>query len=246
MSVKFQNFEYVRWRNTKRIYVPTDYSIRLGREVKRLVEATVEFPIYYYHLRAGGHVAALHSHRGFKYFSKIDIKDFFYSIHRNRVARTLKDIGLSRSNFYAKWSCVKVDNYNPHYRLPYGFVQSSILASLVLNKSAVGNFLAKAAQHVNIAVYVDDISLAGDDLFKLNQFYCELRETINDAGFTLNQDKCVCPTNEIQIFNCQLRNQYSSVTDERKNKFYLADRPVNSVKGFTQYCEIVSKGNIIN
>ena len=48
-----------------------------GDATTQKVEESFEFDPIYYHLRAGGHVAALHSHRSNTHFARIDISRFF-------------------------------------------------------------------------------------------------------------------------------------------------------------------------
>lgn len=243
MTVQFQNYAYIMRNKGKPIYVPTEYSKRLGEKIKRSVENAIEFPKYYFHLRSGGHVAAIHSHREFQYFCKIDIENFFYSIHRNRVERVLSNIAIYRSKSFAKWSCVKIDGLTPAYRLPYGFVQSSILASLVLYQSSIGIFLEQAVKRANVAVYVDDISMASNSLSNLETLYAELIATVERSGFVLNSRKAIAPSISMHIFNCNLRNEHSSVTDERKQKFAETEHTPFGIASFDRYCQSVESGN---
>ncbi|MGH7455587.1 MAG: reverse transcriptase domain-containing protein, partial [bacterium] len=131
--------------------------------MKRLVEDATNFEAFFFHLRKGGHVAALHEHRRNRYFARIDLKNFFYSISRNRVARALHEIDIPRAGFYAKFSCVK-NPYDeptcPTYALPYGFVQSPVLATLVLSRSVLGCYLRAIQSDVTLSVYMDDIAIS--------------------------------------------------------------------------------------
>src|SRR5690606_31651017 len=108
---------------------------------------------------------------------------FFYSIARNRVARALQDVGVTRARHYAKWSCVRNPYGDPRYVLPYGFVQSPILATLVLNCSAVGSFLRSLPAHVTVAVYMDDISLSSDSRSDLDSAFGGLLAALDAAQF---------------------------------------------------------------
>jgi hypothetical protein len=71
-------------------------------------------------------------------FARLDLENFSYSIGRNRVRHALRTLGIAHSEHYAKWSTVKNPYGNPSYALAYGFVQSPILASPVLDRSALG------------------------------------------------------------------------------------------------------------
>jgi hypothetical protein len=143
--------------------VPSDEGRKIGQELKRKVERRFSPPSFYYHLRDGGHVAAIHAHRSKKYFARVDIENFFYSISRNRVARALRQLDLAGSERYAKWSTVKNPYSNPSYSLPYGFIQSPILASIVLAQSPLGACLTEIAERVLVSVYMDDIAISGNN-----------------------------------------------------------------------------------
>ena len=66
---------------------------------------------------------------------EILLKDFFYTVRRNRVDRALRACGVRQHVHFAKWSTVKDPQGGGGYVLPYGFVQSPLLASLVLAES---------------------------------------------------------------------------------------------------------------
>jgi len=87
------NYEYQWVRKGKYIFAPNDDCDRRAKQLIRFIERSVELPLCFYHYRKGGHVAALHQHLENQYFFKIDIRNFFYSISRNRIASVLHRIG---------------------------------------------------------------------------------------------------------------------------------------------------------
>ncbi len=184
MPVRFKNYSHSFDLKGKPVFAPSELGRRIGEDVKDRVEKAYSFEDFYYHLRKGGHVAGLHSHRPNRYFCKLDIKNFFYSIARNRVVRCLRAVGIPRARHYGKWSCVKNPFNDSSYALPYGFVQSSILASLVLSQSALGTALARLSKQATVAVYVDDITLSSNDLATLQTCYDELLEAFDAAGLS--------------------------------------------------------------
>src|SRR5690606_5864376 len=129
MPVRFHNFDYSYPRKGKPVFVPSPRGKQIGYDIKGQVEKAYAFDSFVYHFRPGGHVVALHAHRNRAVVSRIDIDSFFYGIGRNRVVRALHGIGIARANHYARWSTVKNPYAEPSYALPYGFVQSPILAS---------------------------------------------------------------------------------------------------------------------
>jgi len=243
MSVAIPNFTYNYLRKGKPVFVPTKIGRRIGTEIKEAVEGAYAFGPIYFHLRRGGHVAAMHHHREKNTFARIDISNFFYSISRRRVQSALDRIGVGNACFYAKWSTVLSPFGNPRYALPYGFVQSPILASLVIATSDLGQHLLKLPASVKAGVYVDDISLSSDDADELQRAYNATLAVIAADGFAVNPGKLRPPAPAIDIFNCDLSHGKASVTDDRINAF-LATNPSQAAEdAFVAYCASVEMGN---
>jgi hypothetical protein len=95
MTVQFQNFDFTYRRDGKPVFSPSMRGRKIGDDIKSQVETAHVFDDFVYHLRRkGGHVAAMHAHRNHKFFGRLDIERFFYSIARNRVQRALASIGV--------------------------------------------------------------------------------------------------------------------------------------------------------
>jgi hypothetical protein len=244
MAVTFENFAY-SFKNDKGkpVFVPTDRVCRIADELVPLVKAQVQFEPHYYHYKKGAHVAALHAHRSHRYFARIDLKNFFYSIGRNRVKAALKEIGVSSAEHYAKWSTVRNPYEDPRYALPYGFPQSPLLATLVLHLSALGTAIADLPPGILRSVYLDDIALSADDLGGLTGAFAELKAAVAAANFTLNDEKVREPAEQINLFNCDLTHGSSTVTEERVAVFYAGEVTGTGAAAFERYREIVAAGN---
>jgi hypothetical protein len=243
MPVQFENYTHSFELNGKPVFAPNDLGRKIGNDVKRRVEQAFEFEPFYFHLGPGGHVSAIHAHRENEFFCKVDIENFFYSISGNRVVRTLREVGIERPKHYGKWSCVKNPYEQPRYSLPYGFVQSPILATLVLSTSAVGNFLRQLPSTITKAVYVDDITLSSNDPDALRNCYDSLLGVMEEASLLPKATKCVAPTTELKVFNCSLETSQTSVLPERREEFFRVPRSPNSIDGFVRYCDRVELGN---
>ena len=243
MTVRFENYTYSYLLAGKPVFAPSRLGRRIGLDVKQRVQNAYDFDHFLYHLRAGGHVAALHSHRRNAFFCKLDIENYYYSIGRNRVARCLRALGIPRANHYAKWSCVKSPYGDPSYSLPYGFVQSPILATLVLAKSELGDALRRLDSQVQVSVYVDDIALSSNDLEILCSCFEELYEGVIEAGFRASSAKTVYPCSALEVFNCGLRKDMVFVLPSRIEEFYEEPRTKASELSFRRYCASVSDGN---
>jgi len=246
MPVQFENFEYSYTKGGKPYFAPNDRGRRIGGDIKRRVEKAYQFEPFVYHFQPGGHVAALHCHRPQAHFAKADIRRFFYSISRSRVHRALSGIGIPRARHYAKWSSVKNPYLDPRYALPYGFVQSPILATLVLMESAVGATLRDVFQQgaVVVSLYMDDIALSSDDFPSLAEAFERTLAALGEANFELSQNKVCAPTAALDLFNCDLETGRTGVRQERVDKFYETPRTPESINAFDLYRDSVEAGNV--
>ncbi len=238
MPLAFENFLYSYKKNGKPVYAPNPFGEKLGSDLKRKVNKAYKFDNFVYHFKDGSHVLALHRHRENEFFCKIDIAKFFYSIQRNRVKRALKNIHVQRPEYYAKWSTVK-NPYGSGYVLPYGFVQSPILATLVLSISPIGVYLRKLPASITISVYMDDICLSSNSEADLQEAFDGLIAAVDEAGFSLNDEKTRRPAPHIDIFNCSLTNGKTVVLKERVDAFFAEEHSAASQAGFEVYCDIV-------
>lgn len=243
MTVAIHNYSFKYDRRGKPVFAPSNVGRRIGSEVKNAVEDAFAFSPIYFHFRAGGHVAAIHHHRPHRFFARIDIGRFFYSISRRRVQSALDRIGVPNAAFYAKWSTVANPFGAPRYALPYGFVQSPILASLVLASSTVGEHLGSLSSDVTVSVYVDDISLSSDRLDVLQAAYDATIAVLEGDGFQVSADKLRPPAAAIDVFNCDLAHGLSKVRDDRIDQF-MSDVPSHDAEAaFAAYCASVELGN---
>jgi len=244
MIAQFGNTEY-RFENAagKPVYVPSATGRKIAKQLLKKVRRRFEPDPFFFHLHKGGHIAALHIHRQQKYFARLDLQNFFYTISRNRVARALQEIGIAGGEFFAKWSTVKNEFAPPAYALPYGFVQSPMLASLILSRSAVGEYLREIEGLIVVSVYVDDISISGNNKRVLQKAYRQIRRKVAASNFVINEEKTVEPGLTINLFNCQLERYRSVVTNERREQFFEVARSPQSQRAFELYCQTIEAGN---
>ncbi len=200
-----------------------------GRQAGALVHDEVRrrwrtrTPPYFYHLRSGGHVAALKAHVHNRCFATLDIHHFFDSVTRAKVHRALRSIGVGHSR---AWEIVQestVEKHRKHhdFSLPYGFVQSPILASLALDRSALGRAMKTVARsnHTRLSCYVDDVVLSGIEEEAIESSRLALIEAAQTSGFALNDDKSQRPGREVTAFNIVLSNGALAVTQRRMQEF---------------------------
>lgn len=156
------------------------------------------------------------------------------------MKRVLKAIGVLKPEHYAKWSTVKNPFEGGGYVVPYGFVQSPILATLILAESPIGEFLRNLPPSITPSVYMDDLCLSGPDQAELKKAFDELVSAVEDAGFTLNAEKTREPAAQIDIFNCSLANGATAVLPERIAEFYAGEEITPAgIASFETYCDIV-------
>lgn len=206
------------------VFVPTNEAVAFGRSLKELLEERWSAPRFYYHLRKGGHVAAIKTHLPNSYFVHLDIAKFFNHITRSRVTRWLKPyVGYREAREMACNSTVKIPDSNV-YALPYGFVQSPILASLCLSKSKLGRLLAKMAKEklISVSVYVDDIILSSNFLKDLESAVTELVDAASASSLAINEQKTEGPAVVVSSFNIEISNKSLCVTGERLELFKQA------------------------
>lgn len=211
----------------------------------KLVEKRATLPDYFYHYQSGGHVAALHAHVPNRLFFNIDIKNFFYSVTRERVTRALRELGIQGAHSYARWSCVANPFPGPKFVLPIGFVQSSLLASLVLMRSPVADAIERAhAAGVAASVYLDDIVGSHNDRHILEAAYEDVRQACVTANLIPNANKLIPPAAAIVVFNCDLTHGNAAVTEERLTEFLSLSPSAASQRAFDDYRNRVSASNL--
>lgn len=206
----------------KWVFVPTAGSVVEGKKIKKAIEMCWTPPSYYFHLKAGGHVEALRSHLAHEKFLRIDIKDFFGSINRTRITRCLKSkFSYSIARAFANASTVPDPADAKRIVIPFGFVQSQIIAAVCLAESALGIYLDKLALNkaVALTVYVDDIIVSTSDAVLLDQVLQDIEAAANRACFVLNADKQDGPGAGITAFNIVLAKGSLEVEADRLNKF---------------------------
>lgn len=210
------------------VYHPTEDAIMRGREIKARISKAWRPPSYFFHLRQGGHLAALRFHAGSEFFLRADIQNFFGCVSRSKVTRSLVSIfGYQDARAIALDSTVRVAGTQfPH--LPYGFVQSPLLASLALHKSALGTVIQRISRHLKVSVYVDDVIVSGADVEILQTARQELIHAANRSGFPFGSEKIEGPADGVTAFNIRLSRSHMELIPERLQQFYDALRDSDS------------------
>lgn len=230
------------------VFVPNDETRRVGFMIKRKIESKWKPPQYYAHLRKGGHVYALKKHLGNDLFIQADIDQFFNKINLSRVTRELKPIFRSykESRDTAFKSVVPFyDSSEIHYILPFGFVQSAIIASLCLCNSALGKYLnTLECNGFRVSVYMDDIIISTSlSITQAEDVFLELQDKSIRSGFPLNSEKTFSPSDKVTAFNIHLSKDKIELTADRLDDFknsLIGAASAAEVEGILGYINTIS------
>ncbi|WP_445946674.1 reverse transcriptase domain-containing protein [Shewanella sp.] len=234
-------------KSGKWIYVPTAQVKLYGRLIIEQLKNEWLIPDFYFHLQKGGHVRALKKHKANYFFASLDLSDFFGSMSRTRLTRSLKSVfkyDIART--IAKASTVPHWRENEHsHSIPYGFSQSPILASICLEKSTLGKALNECRLDINvtITVYMDDIILSSSHDFYVTGWLEYIKEASLKSQLVLNAKKESSVANKIQVFNIELSHDSLKITDARFDKFnqiYKESSSENQRHGIAGYVSTVN------
>jgi hypothetical protein len=110
-------------------------------------------------------------------------------------------------------------------------------------RSSVGRLIQKFPDEVTCSVYLDDLAISSPNLAALEDTFAELVAALNASNFPINDAKTVGPTSALTLFNCDVAQGSTRVTQTRKDEFYAALHTAPSIAGFETYCEKVEIGN---
>lgn len=179
-------------------------------------------PPHFYHLRRGGHVAATKLHLESDYFAKIDLKRFFEQVSRNRVVKRLTALGFSftEAEDFAIASTVRHSVDRTKFVVPYGFVQSPLLASIDLDFSALGQAIRTLkSSDIRVSVYVDDIIVSSNDEQAVRDAFGVLINAAAAANYEVNEDKSQPCGDRLGAFNLNISRGFMAVNEARLSEF---------------------------
>ena len=182
-------------------------------------------PKFFYHLRSGGHVAATRRHMRSEWFGKIDLKQIFEQVTRNRIIKRLCALGYNfeEATNFAVSSTVKAASPREAFVLPYGFVQSPTLASIDMEMSHLGRTLRKiSASELVLTVYVDDILISGTTRAPVDEALAEIRNAATTARYLINEAKSTPAADGVTAFNIDIAPNSMAITRSRLDEFGAA------------------------
>lgn len=238
---------YLLTGTTKWIFQPSEDSRRNGLLIKEEVEGIWSPPYFYYHLAQGGHLKAIKAHLKNTYFTRFDIQNFFGSINQSRIIRTLKKpLGYARAKEIASISTV-VDPNNTLRKLilPFGFIQSSLIASICLDQSNLGLYLRELAKKrkITVSVYVDDIIISTSSKDALEAISNKFEEIAIQSNWALSKTKQQKFVSCVSAFNISLSHQNLQIENQRIADFrstFLSTQNEKIKKGILNYINSVN------
>lgn len=224
------------------VYIPTSATLEEGKYLKELIELKWLPPENYYHLKSGGHVEAIRRHTNGHFFIHADLKKFFNNINRSRITRELKPyLGYEKARSVAMESTVSIPLQTGQiFALPFGFVQSTIIASLCLHKSRLGKVIQELDKipDTTVSVYVDDIIISTKCIEAANFALSLITENARKSGLPLNEEKLSGPASSITAFNIELSSNSLIITSSRFNelltnyKLAISDKQKDGIFGY--------------
>jgi hypothetical protein len=142
-------------------------------------------------------------------------------------------------------STVEKTRREGNFSLPYGFIQSPMLASLALDRSSLGRRMKEISKsnHTRLSSYMDDIVLSGLDEAVVETSRLELIDAASQSGFVINQSKSQATGPKVTAFNIELSRGGLALTEERLAEF--ADAVVKgglmAVRAILAYVDTVNR-----
>ena len=193
-----------------------------GERTIALIRKVWSPPAHFFHLKSGGHLAACRTHLNSSVFARLDLGGFFSTVTKNKIIRALAPkIGYEKAREVATDSVVALPAQSGSQGLPFGFVQSPILASIVLDRSRLGSELRqlRGQKKIKISVYMDDILISGNSFEDVDSAFQRIRSAIEISNFSVNKNKIQYPSDSFAIFNLIGSKSSLKISEDRMAQF---------------------------
>lgn len=225
------------------VFVPTKAARVRGKVIcKKVLRRWQPCRIFYHLHHSGGHIAALRLHVGNAVFARLDLEHYYASVTRTKVARSLRRLRFAHREAFdmAADSVIVADGRK---RLPHGFIQSMLLATLALEHSQLGRVLTAALPvGIRVSVYVDDVLISGPSEAEVATFIAEVEAAAAASGFSFGAEKRIGPTNLVEAFNIELHQNGMNITECRMDQFreLVAGANESVIEGVRNYVRAVN------
>ena len=184
----------------------------------KVLEKRWDYPAYMFNAVSGGHISALREHTANLYFAVIDLKSYYETITDTKLHRSLRSVGVPHSEAF-KLTGESTVRVGKKMQLPRGFHQSSLLASLVFDRSLLGSLIRSKNLNSLITVYNDDIVMSSTCLEKLSKDFSLIIDAAKRSNFKINTKKTQSPRELVEVFNLLLSQHNISFSEKRIEKF---------------------------
>ena len=123
-------------------------------------------------------------HKENEFILKIDFKDFFWSINKEKVFSVFKSVGYNNT---ISEILTNICTYNGS--LPQGGVTSPSISNIVCTKLDSRLEGLSSIRNITYSRYADDLIFSSNDEILLKKAKKVICEIINDEGFNVNNDK---------------------------------------------------------
>ncbi len=186
---RYKEFSIPKKDGTTRDIAATCVSLKLmQRWVLENILYKVRVSQYSYGFKRGEKgsplVRCAERHRNNLYILKMDLKNFYPSISKERIFKQFLQLGY---NSYAANLLSNICTL--HKRLPQGAVTSPYLANLVCYRmdKRIAGYCNK--REITFTRYADDLTFSCDNRDSLRNVYGMIKKIVEDEGFLLNEKK---------------------------------------------------------
>jgi hypothetical protein len=167
---------------SRTIIIPNEYSLQKMKTLCRILK-DLKFPNYIFSQKGYFYADKAHYHLGDDYLINIDIKDFYPSIHYQKVKSLYLDMGINQKHSDRLTFLTTVNN-----SLPLGFPTSPILSNLIFNELDIDLYKYSKTKSIKYSRYVDDITFSSNKEIA-NNFIRKATQIIKQGNFNINKEK---------------------------------------------------------
>lgn len=167
------------------IFSPSKDLLKLQRSISAYISKKISFPeTFHGYKKKRSNLTNAQCHLNKRVITKLDIKDFFPSVHFKKVFEFFKSIGFDEqeSNILSRLTTAD-------YCLPHGFSTSPTLAALMLRglDNRLKRLFIKIGLDYTYTFFSDDITISGNKGIKtVKKLICKI---FRQEGFIVNENK---------------------------------------------------------
>lgn len=186
-------------------------------------------------------------HKNNLYILKMDLKDFFPSVRRERVYKQFLQLGYDK---YASNLLANICTLND--KLPQGAVTSPYLANLVCYRMDIRIAGYCNKRDITYTRYADDLTFSCDNRDMLRNIYGMIKKIVEDEGFLVNEKKTrfLTPKGHKEIIGVTVNDGVIKAPKEMKRKIramiHLAIisgdySNIDKIRGYISYIDSIEK-----